>query len=98
LHDSTFSIQAVTNSWKYGAELQFVAWSRNPPVLSKRAKDDSLFYRFEAGYMPLNHETAQILRHVADKIDTIIAYCELVVSYSAPKMFNEKSNLAEIML
>ncbi len=74
LPNSTFSIQAVTHSWKYGQELQFASWSRTPPVLSKRAKDDSNFYRFEAGYMPLSHETAEQLRNVADQIDSIINY------------------------
>ena len=81
LPNSTFSIQAVTNSWKYGEELQFVAWSRTPPVLSKRAKDDSLFYRFEAGYMLLSHSTAEQLREVADQIGAIVDYSDTVVTY-----------------
>lgn len=70
--ESTFSIQAVTDSYKYGQELQFVSWSRERPILERRAKDDSRYYRFEAGYMPLTHETANKLRDVADMIDTLL--------------------------
>jgi hypothetical protein len=97
LPDSTFSIQAVTNSWKYGEELQFVSWSRKPPVLEKRAKDDSLYYRFEAGYMPLTHESADQLRRVADQIDNILYYSEPSVTFKG-KVITEKSSLAEMLL
>ena len=51
LPNATFSIQLVTNSWKYDKEVQFVAWSREKPKISKRSKDDSGYYRFEAGYL-----------------------------------------------
>jgi hypothetical protein len=96
LTESTFSIQAVTDSWKYGAELQFVSWSRKPPILERRSKDNSEYYRFEAGYMPLTHETAQQLRKVADNIDAIIGYSEPTVSVSFRS--REIKNLAEIMV
>lgn len=97
LQDSTFSIQAVTNSWKYNQELQFVSWSRKPPVLSRRAKDDSDFYRFEAGYMSLSHETAEKLRDCADMIDTIIGYSEPVVVYSV-KPKREIKSLMDVLI
>ena len=97
LPDSTFSIQAVTHSWKYGSELQFVSWSRKPPVLEKRAKDDSAFYRFEAGYMPLSHETADLLRDVANQIDALLDYEAPTVSVKH-KDFSRESNLAEILI
>lgn len=96
LPESTFSIQAVTHSWKYDKELQFVSWSRKPPRLERRAKDDSEYYRFEAGYMPLKHETAEQLRIVADQIDNIIGYSEPVVTYSA-KPAKEIKRLVEIL-
>lgn len=98
LPNSTFSIQAVTNSWKYGEELQFVSWSCKPPVLEKRAKDDSLYYRFEAGYMPLSHETADLLRCVAEKIDKIVSYSALEIYFKPRPTLTEKSNLAELLL
>jgi hypothetical protein len=96
LPNSTFSIQAITNSYKYKRELQFVSWSRQPPILERRAKDNSEYYRFEAGYMPLTHETAQQLRDVADKIDAIVGYSEptVIVSFRS----REIKNLAEIMV
>ena len=97
LPNSTFSTQAVTHSWKYDQELQFASWSRNPPVLSKRAKDDSNFYRFEAGYMALSHETADQLRDVADQIDTIIGYSEPVVMYSV-KPKREIKSLLDVLI
>lgn len=37
-HDSMFSIGLVTNSYKYGSELQFIAYSRKPPTLEKRVE------------------------------------------------------------
>lgn len=100
LPESTFSIQAVTHSWKYDKELQFVAWSRKPPRLERRAKDDSEYYRFEAGYMPLTHETAEKLRNVADQIDTLINYSELEITVAYPsgkKIIRPKTNLAELL-
>jgi len=81
LPNSTFSIQAVTHSYDYGQELQFVSWSRQPPRLERRAKDNSEYYRFEAGYLPLTHESAQQLRDIADKIDQLIGYSEPTVSF-----------------
>jgi hypothetical protein len=97
LDDATFSIQAVTHSWKYGEELQFVSWSKNAPVIHKRAKDDSGYYRFECGYLPLTHETADMLRRVANQIDAILSYSEPSVSVSH-NVFNENSNLVELLL
>lgn len=96
LPQATFSIQLVTNSWKYGSEIQFVAWSREPPKLERRAKDDSEFYRFEAGYLPASHETAETLRNVADRLDKIIGYDNNVQVYHKPtKTIN---NLADALL
>ena len=93
---STFSIQAVTGSWKYDRELQFVSWSREPPILERRAKDNSQFFRFEAGYMPLTHETSTQLREVANKIDAIIGYEPVKVTVN-PARLTVKSNVAELL-
>jgi hypothetical protein len=102
LSDATFSIQLVTNSWKYDSEVQFVAWSRQPPKLKGRAKDDSEYYRFEAGYLPASHETAEMLRDVADKIDIIMGYSNYYVhtpvgSEKPKRLITEKTNLAELL-
>jgi hypothetical protein len=97
LDNATFSIQAVTHSWKYGEELQFVSWSRTPPVIHKRAKDDSGYYRFEAGYLPLSHESADMLRNVANKIEAILSYCEPTVTVNR-KVISGNSGLAELLL
>jgi hypothetical protein len=98
LPNSTFSIQAVTHSWKYGEELQFVSWSRDQPVIRKRAKDDSDYYRFEAGYMPLTHDTAEQLRRCADLIDAIICYEPVSVYVEPRRSLTGESNLAEILI
>ena len=103
LKDATFSIQLVTNSWKYGREVQFVAWSRKPPRLEKRSKNDSEYYRFEAGYLPGTHETAEMLRDVADKIDAILGYSYYVHTCTEPpkkpkRLITGKSGLEEMLL
>ncbi len=99
LPDSTFSIQAVTNSYKYDRELQFVSWSRTPPRLEHRAKDDSEYYRFECGYIPLTHESAAQLRDVADKIDAIIGYSEPTLTFAVkPKqVLTMESPIADVL-
>ena len=96
LPDSTFSIQAVTHSYKYDKELQFVSWSRTPPRLERRTKDDSEFFRFECGYMELSRESAQALRDVANKIDAILDAEEYTPPHK-PQPAREIHNLAEIM-
>ena len=89
----------MTNSYKYGSEVQFVAYSRRAPVLERRVDKDHEYYRLECGYLPASHETANLLRNVADQIDVIVGYSEPVVTYSVKtKSFTEKSNLAEILL
>jgi hypothetical protein len=80
--DSMFSIGLVTHSWKYGSELQFVAFSRKPPMLEKRVDKEHSYYRLECGYLPGTHETANKLREIANQLDAIIGYSEPVVSYS----------------
>ena len=95
-HDSNFSIGLVTESWKYGSELQFVAFSRKPPVLEKRVDKEHNYYRLECGYLPGTHETADKLREVADQIDLIIGYSEPVIEYSS-KPKKEIKMLADIL-
>jgi hypothetical protein len=97
-HNSVFSIGLVTNSWKYGCELQFVAFSREAPKLEKRVDKEHSYFRLECGYLPGTHETAEKLRECADQIDVIIGFSEPVVSYSPRRLINEKSNLAEILM
>ena len=46
--------------------------------------------------MPLNHETAQKLRDVADKLDVILSCSEPVVSY--PAKSKEIKRLEEILI
>jgi hypothetical protein len=95
-HNSTFSIGLVTNSWKYGSEVQFTAFSREAPVLERRVDKDHAYYRLECGYMEASHETANKLRDVADQIDQIICYSEPVV-YSK-RQFTGESKLVELLL
>lgn len=73
-HDSLFTIGLVTDSYKYGSEAQFLSFSRKPPTLEPRVEKDHSYYRVECGYLPGTHQTADMLRDVADKIDTIIGY------------------------
>jgi hypothetical protein len=96
--DATFVIDLITDSWKYGSELQFNCWSRKAPKVALRTKEDSAFYRCEIGYLPGTHATADLLRNVADQLDLIVRYSEPQVYVKNPRQFNEKSNLAEILL
>jgi hypothetical protein len=72
--DSKFSINLITDSWKYGTELQFTAFSRKAPVLKHRTDKEHDYYRLECGYLPGDHETADKLREMADMIDAIVGY------------------------
>jgi hypothetical protein len=95
-YDSTFSIGLVTNSYKYGSELQFIAYSRRAPEFKARVDKEHGYYRLECGYLPGTHETADLLRHVANQIDAILDYSEPTVTVNR-KVFNENSNLAELL-
>lgn len=64
-NDSTFTVDLVTNSYKYGSELQFKAYSRRPPVLKPRVEKDHAYYRLEAGYLPVNYGTVRWLENLA---------------------------------
>ena len=98
-NDSTFAIGLVTNSYKYGSEVQFISYSRRAPVLERRVDKDHEYYRLECGYLLGSHETAEKLRNVADQLDLIIGYTAPTVSYSKPKrIFNEKSHLEDILI
>ena len=82
-NDSTFAIGLVTNSYKYGSELQFIAYSRKAPELKARVDKEHGYYRLECGYLPGSHETAEKLRDCADMIDAITGFSEPVVEYSS---------------
>jgi hypothetical protein len=95
-HNSTFVIDFVTNSWKYGCELQFNCYSREPPTLEKRVDKEHNYFRCETAYLEGSHESAEKLRRVADQIDFIIGYNkpEFVVN---SKVLTGKSNVAELL-
>jgi hypothetical protein len=84
------------DSYKYGSEVQFMAYSSRVPELKRRVDKENGWYRLECGYLPGSHETADRLRDVADKIDAVIGYSEPVVSYLVkPK---EIKNLADVLI
>jgi len=97
--ESTFSIGAVTNSYKYGQELQFIGWSRSPPIKTKRVDKEHGYFRIES-YLELTHETADMLRGVADKIDAILGYSYYIHTepYRGPKkVITGESGLEEML-
>ncbi len=96
-HDSLFSIGLVTESWKYGSEVQFVAFSRKQPTLERRVDKNHEYYRIECGYFKGDHNTAQLLRDVADKIDQIIGYSEPVVYVEPKRTITGKSQISELL-
>jgi hypothetical protein len=99
-HDSKFAIGLVTDSWKYGSEVQFISFSRKAPKIKRRVDKDHEYYRVECGYLPATHETAELLRGVADKIDAILGYSYHVHTelYRGPeKQLTEKSDLVELL-
>ncbi|MFA5365974.1 MAG: hypothetical protein WC325_12395, partial [Candidatus Bathyarchaeia archaeon] len=93
--DSNFAIQLVTNSYKYGEELQFVAWSRQAPVIASRCNQEHEYYRLECGYLPATHETADTLREVADKLDHLIGYSKPAVTI---RVLTGKSKIVELLV
>jgi len=97
---TNFVIDAVVGSWKHPNELQFNSWSWKAPAVVDRAKYDSEYFHNEPGRLDLSHDTADLLRTLGDQVDTLINYSEPVVMYSVNKarVFNEKSNLAEMLL
>ena len=96
-HDSLFSIGLVTESWKYGSELQFVSFSRKAPTLERRVDKEHEYFRVECGYLPGNHATAEVLRDVADKIDSIVGYSEPLVHCGPRKVITGKTPIAEML-
>jgi hypothetical protein len=99
-YDSTFAVGLVTNSYKYGSELQFIAFSRKAPELKARVDKEHGYYRLECGYLPGTHETAEQLRNVADQIDAIINYEPVTfqVQSRSTCVLNEHTKLAEILI
>lgn len=72
--ESMFTVDLVTNSYKYGSEVQFKSYSVKPPTVEKRVDKEHSYYRLECGYLPATHQTAEKLREMADKIDAVIGY------------------------
>ena len=97
--DALVTGEIMTGSWKYpDGEFQLVAYSTRPPTLEHRVDKKHKYHRLEF-YLDLSHETAEALRRSADLIDYAIEYTKPLVTYSKPKkIFNEKSNLAELLL
>lgn len=101
VYNGHFVIDAIMDSWKFGCELQFNNWCFSAPSVRKRSHPDLNYFHVEPGRLPLTHETADLLRTLGDQIDMLINYSEPVMMYSvakAPRVFNEKSNLAEMLL
>jgi hypothetical protein len=95
--DSTFAIGLVTDSYKYGSEVQFIAYTRKAPVLKARVDKEHGWYRLECGYLPGTHETAQRLRDCADMIDNVIGYSEPIITYQSSSG-REIKKLTEILM
>ncbi len=81
---SLFTVDLVTNSYKYGSELQFKSYSLKPPELHPRTDKEHNYYRLECGYLPATHQTAENLREIADQIDQVIGYA-LAVEWKSKK-------------
>ena len=62
----TFTIDRTEGSYRYGDEVQFVVWSREPPIIkSERAPNDG-YYRIEI-CIP-ESEALELLEESADRI------------------------------
>jgi len=53
--------EVVTDSYKYGSEVQFVHFSRKAPELKARVDKEHGYYRLECGYLLGTQERAQKL-------------------------------------
>ena len=87
--DSFFTCDLITNSYRYGSELQFKSYSMKAPELKPRVDKDHSYYRLECGYLPASHETAEQLRDIADQIDRVIGY-SVTTSISGSKKTGAK--------
>jgi hypothetical protein len=99
--DSLFSIGLVTDSWKYGSEVQFISFTRGQPKLRRRVDKDHEYFRVEAGYLPGTHETAEALRRCATLIDAILGFSYHVHPVGAEKskrVITGKTKLEEMLL
>jgi hypothetical protein len=97
-YDSLFSIGLVTDSYKYGSEVQFIAYSRKAPELKQRVDKEHGYYRLECGYLPATHETADELRNVANLIDQIICYEPVSVYVESRPLLSGASKLTELLI
>jgi hypothetical protein len=88
--DAFFTIDAITNSYKYGSELQIKAYSHTPPRLVPRTDKEHTVFRLDPCYLPLIHATAEQFRNVANSIDQTIGYSEPVVTAG------QRVNMAEV--
>ena len=95
-----FCVQAVTDSYKFSPELQFGSFSLSLPEQKRRGVYDSQYSHYartESGFLPLNHQTAIMLRSVADQVDALCNYSELTVDYSnRPR--REVKSLLDVLL
>ena len=73
---STFTVDLVADSWKYGAELQFKSYSRQPPVKVRRTDKEHDYYRLECGYLPLTLATAEALEDAAAMVRLYVRLSE----------------------
>jgi len=69
---SYFTVDLVTDSYKYDKQLQFKSWSYRPPTVVRRNDTDGKTYRLECGFLPVNRNTVMWLKYLANKIETFL--------------------------
>jgi len=70
--NSIFTVDLVTNSYKYGSELQFKAYSTFPPIRKARVDKEHNYYRLECGYLPVTTKTRDFFLQCAMEIDAVL--------------------------
>jgi len=70
--ESTFTVDLVTNSYKYGSELQFKRYGMVPPGRVRRVDKPQKFYRVECGYLPVSAATRDFFLECAYEVDALL--------------------------
>jgi len=69
---SYFTVDLVTDSYKYDKQLQFKSWSYRPPTVVRRNDTGGKAYRLECGFLKVDRNTVRWLHFLADCVEQFL--------------------------